>query len=278
MAWPKLKNIIILLLLGVNLCLLAVLAGRELSASRIEGRALADAVAYLREQGVQVDEGQLPDAAALQPQNVSRDIQQEQALAAALLGGEVSAQARGAGVYRYYNSSGSVQFHSSGEFSAQFSDGAFPLGEREPQDHAGDILSRLGFQGELIARLGADGEESQSLTFRQIWQGIPLLNCQATLNYEGGSLVSITAGRRLFGQPQPDAAQAPITAATALMRFYTGLNALGDVCSQVNAVTQAYTVTATLADPAPLTPVWYIDTDTGAYQLDMLTGALSRAQ
>ena len=61
------------------------------------------------------------------------------------------------------------------------------------------------------------------------------------------------------------------------MRFYTGMNALGDVCSRVSGIAEAYAVGSTVSGPMPLTPVWCITTDTGAYQLDTLTGALSRS-
>jgi hypothetical protein len=178
-------------------------------------------------------------------------------------------------VYRYFNDNGSVQFHSSGEFYAQLTAGAFPLDQEDPETYAEKILSRLDFQGELVSA-GAEDNGGQTLTFQQLWNGVPLLGCQATLNYEDGCLVSITSGRRLVGEPEQDNTSAPVTVATALMKFYNGLNTLGDVCSQINTITQAYTLTTTLSEPTPLVPIWYITTDTGAYQLNTLTGELSR--
>lgn len=275
MAWPKIKNIIILILLGTNLCLLAFNLSREVRSYQLEEEARSNTIAFLQQKGIQLEESQVPRAVSVQPQRVTRDVEGECVLAAALLEGAVSVEARGAEVYRYYNENGSIQFHSNGEFYAQFTPGAFPVKDGDWEEHARQVLLRLEFPGELLERKG--GPESGALVFREMWEDVPLLTCQASLNYENGSLVSITSGRRLVGEPEEDNSGQSITVATALMKFYTGLSELGDVCSQISAIVQAYTVTSTLSDPMPLTPVWYITTDTGAYQLDTLNGSLSRA-
>jgi hypothetical protein len=48
------------------------------------------------------------------------------------------------------------------------------------------------------------------------------------------------------------------------------------VCSSIDRIDPGYVSAATLSGPITLTPVWRITTDTGAYQLDMITGALTR--
>lgn len=275
MAWPKIKNIIILILLGTNLGLLAFSMGREAQDHQRQEKARANAIAFLQEQGIQLDEELVPKSMTLKPQLVTRDVEQEQVLAAALLEGEVSVQARGAEVYRYFNENGSVQFHSNGEFFAQFTAGAIAVGEKSQLDHAGEMLKRMDFQGKLFSTLD-EGEQGETLTFQESWEGVPLLTCQTSLKYQNGYLISITSSRRLVGRPEVDDSNSTITVATALMKFYTGLNTLGDVCSQIKDITQAYTVVSTISDPVPLTPVWCINTDTGSYQLDLLTGMLSR--
>ena len=68
-----------------------------------------------------------------------------------------------------------------------------------------------------------------------------------------------------------------LTPASALVRFSTGLNALGDVCSQIDSIVPGYTCSVSLTEGMVLTPVWYITTDTGGYQLDLVTGSLGRA-
>lgn len=278
MAWPKIKNIIILILLVTNLGLLTFTASREVRARQLQDEARSDAIAFLQQKGIELDGDQVPRTMTLQPMLVTRDLEREGVLAAALLEGAVSVQARGADVYRYYNENGSIQFHSSGEFSAYFSGGAQRAGTEDWVEQGKKTLEKLDFQGELLDSQG--DRNNGTLTFRETWKGVPLLSCQASLNYEDGVLVSITGARRLTGEPEANSAGSSITVATALMKFYTGLidNEIGDVCREIRSITQAYTVTTALSGPAALVPVWYITTDTGAaYQLDLLEGTLSRA-
>lgn len=269
MEWPKLKNIILIILALTNLCLLGSVAGRELEDDRLQRQALNNAVQFLMDRGVMVTERQIPDEVSLLPQLVERDLEREEALAVQLLG-PVQVEAPGGGVYRYFNENGSLQFHSDGVFSGNFQLGAIPVGENREEDCLA-ILKKLDFEGTLLEAEGG------SLTFQQIWDDQPLFSQQVTLNLRDGSLISMTAGRRLAGQPVVDAARRPITAATALIDFLNGIDALGDVCSRVDAIVQGYVSSTSLAGPMALTPVWRVFTDTGAYQLDMVTGVLSRS-
>ena len=67
-----------------------------------------------------------------------------------------------------------------------------------------------------------------------------------------------------------------VTVATALISFLNGVGALGDVCNHIDAVEQGYSAAASLSGPILLTPVWRVTTDTGAYQLDTVTGGVTR--
>lgn len=104
---------------------------------------------------------------------------------------------------------------------------------------------------------------------------MPVLPCRATLVYEGGELKRIEEGRRLTGTPQTTAGT-PITATTALMRFYAGLSERMDICSEVREIEIAYTLSNALGGPISLIPVWHITTDTEIYELNTLDGAWLR--
>lgn len=67
MAWPKIKNIIILMLLVTNLCLLAFVGWREIRDWQLQDKALEQAVSFLAERGIQVDERIVPRSAELPP-------------------------------------------------------------------------------------------------------------------------------------------------------------------------------------------------------------------
>ena len=48
------------------------------------------------------------------------------------------------------------------------------------------------------------------------------------------------------------------------------------MCSRVDRIEEGYVSAASLSGPMTLTPVWRVTTDTGAYQVDAVTGGVSR--
>ena len=270
MQWSKLKNIILLILVITNLFLFYFVARDVLERYRFERDARTNAISFLAEKGIRVTEEQVPQRIELRPQTVERDLSGENALASALLGEGVRVEHKGSEIYRCQNSSGWIQFHNDGSFSAQFEPGMFPVGA-ERKTNGAEWLRRIKFEGEVL------NETEDTLTVRQLWEGSPLFGQQVTLVFEGDSMIAMTGGRRLMGTPKADSTQTPVTAATALIDVFRGLNELGDVCSEIRSIREGYAAAASLSGSMTLTPVWHITTDTGTYQLNTLTGALSRA-
>ena len=269
MPWTKLKNIILAILVLTNVCLLSLVAGPAVQSRRQLSQAREEAIRFLRSRGVQVEEDVIPQSMELTPQVLERDLEEEARAAAALLGGPVSVQARGGGVYRYGSENGSVQFHSDGTVSARLKPGAFPLGK----DREGACLA-------LMERLGCAGtilEESENeLVFRQSWRGSPLFTQQVILVCGPEGLTAITAGRQMIGQPQEDSGRSTLSVATVVIDFINGVSALGDVCNLIDSIEPGYITAASLSGPTVLTPVWRVTTDTGAYQVDTVTGGVTR--
>ena len=216
----------------------------------------------------------VPHSMTLRPAQAARDLDREQALAAVLLGGTVKVEARGGEVYRYSNANGQVQFHSTGDFWAQFEPQFYPLSGRTAQEHGAWVLSRLEMSGTVLEDRVEQG--SGQITFRQTVDGTPVLDCQATLEYTDGQLTGISNGRWVMGRPVFSDETANVTVATALVRLLNAMKELGDVYNRVDAITPSYTLAVTMSGPARLNPVWHIRTDTGEYRLDPVTGVLSR--
>lgn len=281
MAWSKLKTIILIILAATNLCLAAFVAHRAFLGGYAQVQARENVVAFLQKKGIAVEEQIVPGDMELQPQAVVRDRTQEAALARRILGQEAEEVSLGGGIYRYETQRGSVQFHEDGTFQIQFADGAFPLGEESPEDCAVTFARDMGYEPELLsveAEAGTDGTETR-VTLRQTWNGVPLFDQRMTMVFARGQCTAITQGRRLNGTPSENAGNDPISVPTALISFYQGLTAMGDVCSRVNQIQPGYTSSLSASGGAStLLPVWWIDTDTGAYLLDTITGQLSRAE
>lgn len=269
MEWRKLKNIMLIILLALNLALLGLIGGPRLSAYYRQSQADREAVAFLEQKGIGISADQIPDSQALQPQIAERDLEEEARLAGQLLGEDMIQEARGGEVYRYSSPLGALQFHSDGSFWAELDENAFPL-TGSGQSAALGVLKKLGFTGEVIE------QGLRSITVRQNWEGASLFQQQATILWNQRGITEIAAGRRLYGTPVRDTGRACIDRATALIDFYNGLNRMGDVCSRVDAITPGYLSAASLDKVMTLSPVWRVSTDTGLYQLDLVSGELER--
>lgn len=279
MEWSKIKTIILIILAGTNLLLLSFVLRQDLQKRIVQLQARQEAVAFLEKNGVTVEENIIPKEDTLQPQQVERDRESEPKLAQALLGGQVEERLLGGEVYRYHNQRGYIQFHADGTFQGEFVSGAFPLDGADPRSYSVEILKKLNFQGEILEVTGEeDGAAETTVLLRQIWNGSPLFDRQVTLTYRGGDLVSMSGGRRLMGTPQPDESRQTLEVPTALIRFYHGLTAMGDVCSRIDSITQGYVASNYSPGSTSLVPVWQVATDTGTYLLDMLTGEVSRVE
>lgn len=271
MEGTKIKNIVILILLLLNGFLLVLVGGRWAQDTQSYDAARDSAVQIIRDSGIELDDQAVPREIALPDLQAQRDLGREHTLAAKVLGDGMTAEARGGDVYRYESPLGWLQFHSTGEFLAEFEPGMFAVGEEGAAQHGTQLLAALDFEAQELER------DDQSITFRQTVNGVSVLGCQATLHYQQGSLVSITAGRCIPGWPVSDGEKSVVSVATALMRLYNGLNELGDIYNRIESIEPAYVLSVNLSGPAQLTAVWDIKTDTGSYQMDTRTGRVSRA-
>ncbi len=270
MEGTKIKNIIIIVLLLLNGFLLVLVGGRWAQDTQSHDMARESAIQIIRDSGITLEDQTVPREISLPGLQAQRDLDREHAVAAKLLGAAITVEARGGDIYRYQSERGWLQFHSTGEFLAEFEPGAVAAGEEDEVRHGTRLLAELGFEAQVLER------GDKSITFCQMVNGAPVLGCQATLNYQEGSLVSIAAGRRIPGRPDFGEKGSAVSVATALMRLYNGLNELGDIYNRIDSIEPAYTLSVNLSGPAQLTPVWYVRTDTGAYQMDPRTGQVSR--
>ena len=271
MAWSKVKNIIILILLLANLFLLLMIFTQARSSAQYQDQAMTDVLEVLERNGIHLDQEGIPESFCT-PMVLQRDQEGEPALAVALLG-PVEAQDLGSGRHRYRSGLGTAEFRSNGNFNFEFEAGALTVeaGSNE-QAHALACMELLGFEGEVLS-LEEDGA-SRTVVLRQVWERIPVFSCTVRLTYQDGQLRSIV-GERLMGTPAEDSeGGTAISVPTALLRFLSGIHSMGDVCSEITSIQSGYLLS--VSDTVRLTPAWYISTDTESYYLDGLTGALTK--
>ena len=275
MEWSKLKNIIILILLTANLFLLAMAGVQQRDSVQYQEQAVQDVLTVLERNGIAVAPEVIPEQMSLSCVTVQRDRELEADLARALLG-DYAVSDLGGGRYSYESSIGSAEFRSNGHFNITFPAG-FGLANdvEEEAVHALSIAAGIGLSG-TVAEQFRTVDGGTGVVLYQTWKGIPVYSCRITLEYRDGALWSIS-GQRLMGEPQLAGSQDELLSIpTVLMRVLNGINDLGDICSEITQLTPGYQM-SNPAEGTRMEQVWYIATDTGAYQLNAVTGILERA-
>lgn len=272
MELPKLKNLILAVLLFTNLFLLVLVVSQETIEDQQSERAKILALEFLAERGIAISQDLIPpNYDTINPKKLSWDRSKEAQQAAAVLG-SVEEESLGGEIIRYHNSQGELRFHGNGEFFGTFYQG-FSLDGESYETHGAKLLNSLGFTGKLLSEV-TEGTTTV-LTFLQEYESFSLWGCEAQLIYEDSELQSIAYGKRLAGSYQ-NSGEETLTLATVLVQFYHELHQLGDVCSEVVALESGYLVNTPLSGSAVLSPVWKLTTDTGQYYLNLVSGKLER--
>lgn len=269
MESAKLKNIILIILAITNLLLGLLMVVQGVTSRQRQNQLLLDAVTLLEERGIAVDPEVIPRTDFPASMALERDNSWEREMFAGLLGDGLTTTQRG--LVSYYESDlGRAEAREDGSFTVFFADGALPLDGQNVRSHGLAALKRMGFDAAAVSA----GEDT--LEAVQLLNGSPVFSCTAVVRYENGALVEIS-GARLLGVPAADPTQAaPLSTATLLLRFRSGIIESGDACSAILSATQGYVLSSGAAGRTRLTPVLQLETDTSFYLVDALTGSITR--
>ena len=116
METHRLKNIIIIVLLTLNVFLLVLLMTFRLQNTRAQQNMVEQLYILFESSDISLHENLPLDAQPLTSLDNQRDQKTEAAIAASLLGETVSANAQGGGIYSYTGTHGTVHFRSNGFF------------------------------------------------------------------------------------------------------------------------------------------------------------------
>lgn len=274
MEWSKIKSIILLMLVAANLCLLALVGARAGQGARYEEETGQAVVAVLAGAGIRFLPEALPEPPALPALTVTRDRADEGWVAQALLGA-VSQQGESEVRPRYEGAGGSAEFSLNGSFTIRFTGGTQGRQPGQSYQEASEAC---------LAHLGgtwtADGTETQGdrtvLYYVQRWGEAPVFTCRAALIWEGDRLTGLE-GVRLAGSEGSAEAPQLLSPATVLTRFLAGLTDGGYVCSQVRSMEAGY-LSSGASRTVQLSPVWRLETDSGVFYVDAVTGAVTAAE
>lgn len=275
MPVSKLKNLAILILVLANLAL-ALLVFPNRFRVRQESETLHDSLCRLYEQQeITLDPDAIPDTVPLYVLELKEDGTGSLQAARALLGENVwlhDTSTRYLNNYRSEN--GSCSISQSGEFSAELTG---QESHRDPRAASRKLLKEMGFSTAALPEPQAAEDGSYTISATQQVLGMPVFTGDLVLTWKDGCLTELHGvffpGANSLARVSDSSC---MSAADALVKFLSIRYELGWVGSAVTGLQQGYIRSETAAAATVrLTPVWRLETDTGLYQINGITGEIT---
>ena len=263
----KIKTVVLLILLLVNLAFGAILLADGFRSADVESQARTELVEVLRASGIAMDTAAIPRAPALAGYALTRDEQAEYALVEAVLG-PAQAEDRGGNIIYYENEQGWARFHGNG---------AFELETRYETEASLDELTetwldRLGIQVDRDSETRHFEDSFRRVEYTCMYGQAELYNCNVVLLFQADGRLEVS-GRWMFAEVREQEQADWLSPATVLIRLLAEFRAGGVICERIDAMEQGWLLHAS-ASEGELLPVWQIRTDGGNYYVDCATGAL----
>ena len=259
-----LKNIIILILLLVNLVLLGFLGIRLSQERAARARTVQELTTLFASERISLT-AQIPTGLPPAGKTLTRDVDADRSLAAALLGDGLKTADEGGGIYTCSNANGQALFRSSGSFEI-----TGLLARTDAEAVCEKFCQAFGYQEFSIELTDGSGTG----TAIQYFDGYPVANATVKFLVENGTLISVS-GIHIPQTASASAANSSMTAVTALTKFLENRRANMAVLSVVSDVYLCYELQSTAAAPMSLSPAWCVVADTGNYYVNCSNGAVT---
>ena len=197
-----------------------------------------------------------------------RDLEQERAIATALLGKSLRQSNSGDVVHGFDSDAGAALFRYNGSF-----DVAGTLSSGSAEEVCREFCKAFGYRD--LAFFLEDG--SGTATATRYCDDYPVVGCTVEFSIDNGVLRTVT-GIYLPDTYMETASEAESLSATAaLAAFLSARRASGGVGSAVTDIYLCYELQSTTAAPMNLVPAWCIVTDLpgSAYYVNCITGAVT---
>ncbi len=270
MAWTKLKNIIIVLLICVNLSFLILIAIRGQGTSNIKQETKEAVHTYLRSNNIELQEDNIPWDRHETIYITERDQIKEEELVKASLG-EINERQIGSAT-KYTAGQGTALFHEDGRFSIEKVGTLDGFNGIDQSDFVTDYLNEIGISA---VQINKNEQEKNSFQFMQSIGDMPVFNCVIYLEYQDNVLQSIH-GRRLLGEPVLNEREnASLSSTTLIARFVQYIKKENIPCSTILQIESGYYyMSGSLSINIRAIPVWKVTTDYSEYYLNCMTGEI----
>ena len=270
MPVPKIKNIVIAVLLAANLFFLAIVVADAVAARQTEKETMDNLASLCERSGVSLRIEEISSDAEAVTYAARRSVDAEKKMAERLLGNTESSES-GGNVYSYTGERGTAVFRTGGEFSAVIDRGELRA-DGDISKFAEKLLQEAGVAAETLDVSAVTGGTAVlavcTLERVKIW------NCTVRMELDGDSCVREMEGR-VFCAESVRATETNITSVpTALVAFISAVRAGEASCTEIRGAELGYVMSSTPFGDTGLSPAWRINSDNGDWYIDAGTGEL----
>lgn len=261
----RLKNIIILILLLVNVSLMSSLFYRQAEKHTMMQRTEDELISLFSAYDITLSPGTISWKTPPGEISMSRSAELEQELAAFLLGSDFRSAAQG-GINIYSSASASLQTRTNGEFDAVF--------YHAPEDTGAfckELCALLSCSAPTFS-LDEQGNGSASAVCQ--YENQPVYNAAVTFTLENG-LITAVSGMLLPADGISRTTGEELSCPAALTAFLDMLLEEGTVGSSILNTYVCYELQRTPASAISLNSVWCIETDVSNYYVNSMTGTIT---
>ncbi len=267
----KIKNILIIILVILDVFLLSAVVSDRVQSRRAERQALEDAFAAIENTGISVSESFSMPGETPKAYSVKRDMDDEKDKIKKLLGG-VTASDMGGNIWFYSSAKGQASLRGTGEMDILVSSGTYS-GGASAEKTAEKIMNKLGLEAGTVRSDVLDDGGARVLELGCMWNGGEVYNASIKFTFSSDELVMIS-GTRVFDAVSETNGTEVMNALTAMMRFVEVIRQEGLVCSELLSADVGYIMSVPLSGEGTMTPVWHFTTDAGDVYINGLTGKM----
>lgn len=261
----RLKNIIILILVLVNLFLIGALAIRLSARESAQHTTREQLVELFAADGIALFPEAISSVTPPAGRSLLTNTAVEHQAAAALLGSSLSYSDQGGGLTTYTSEQGAAMFRSNGDFDVKGT-----LAQTDATAFCKGFCKEFGYE---VPVFQLDEQGNGSSTTTRLYEGVPVFNCSVTFSITDGILTSVSG--TLMADPAAEITAPPLSAVAALTAFQQHVRR-GETVAVVSSVTDlhpCYELQGTVS--MSLAPAWCIVTNTGEYYVNCYTGAVT---
>ena len=268
MSASKVKNMVILILLLVNVFLLALVGPSRVRAGQNEQATAQQLSRLFASYDIALSADAIPHGEILYDQQLSSSTETT-ILAVQALMGEDAANVQQRDGLHFASSLGEAVLVN-GSLTAEL---RIPAGE--PETFTRECLDRMGLSFSAVT-VHAESETATVCRVEPMVGGLPVVSTRLSFRYEAGLLTRVE-GLLLTSKDTMTVSgtQRCITAADALVDFLGSRLSTGWLGSRIDSMEQGWSLTRGAGGSFSLRPVWRLNTDAGVCLVNGITGTVS---